>query len=183
MRGVTHEVVGAGLALAGARALELGVPATIGIVVCAVAGARLPDVDVPRARLHRRTWPERRFRLVRTVGALARVPLRFGAWLRHRGVTHSLVACVTVSALAGLAGSLASASVALVVAAGVAIGYGSHVAADACTPGGVRLWAPFSRRRVWLLPRGARIRTGGLGEVLLVTSFTLALVGFMALLA
>lgn len=182
MRGVTHELVGAGLALATARALEIELPATIGLIACAVAGARLPDVDVPRARLHRRTWPERRFRLARAVGALARLPLSLGSWLRHRGVTHSVLACATVSLLAGLAGSLAGASAALVTGGGVAIGYASHVAGDACTPGGVSAWAPFSRRRVWLLPRRARIRTGGLAELVLVTCFAVALVGFTALL-
>jgi hypothetical protein len=49
-------------------------------------------------------------------------------------------------------------------AAGVAIGYGVHLAADPCTPSGVPLWAPFSGRRHWLLPARARINTGSARE-------------------
>ena len=47
----------------------------------------------------------------------------------------------------------------------VAIGYLAHIAADACTPGGVPVFAPLSRRRHWLLPRPARIPTGSLREL------------------
>jgi membrane-bound metal-dependent hydrolase YbcI (DUF457 family) len=66
--------------------------------------------------------------------------------------------------LAALVASLAGPGAALLIGGGVAIGYGAHVAADACTPGGVRLWAPFSPERVWLLPWRARIPTGSLRE-------------------
>jgi hypothetical protein len=49
----------------------------------------------------------------------------------------------------------------------VLCGYLSHLLADAMTLAPIRLWWP-SRRRVWLLPRPLRIRTGGSVERLLL---------------
>ncbi len=72
---------------------------------------------------------------------------------------------------------------AVLAAAGVAVGYVAHVAADACTPGGVRAWAPLSRERVWLLPPRARIRTGSARELLFAVVFALVAVGCLALTA
>jgi inner membrane protein len=80
--------------------------------------------------------------------------------LRHRGITHSLAACAAVTWLA-LATGLA----------GLAIGYASHVAADACTPAGVRAFAPLSRKAVHLLPKPARIPTGSLRELVFALAF------------
>jgi membrane-bound metal-dependent hydrolase YbcI (DUF457 family) len=74
--------------------------------------------------------------------------------LRHRGITHSVAACLAVTWLAVATGFL-----------GLAIGYVAHVVADACTPAGVRALAPVSRRPVHLLPRRARIPTGSLREI------------------
>ena len=79
-------------------------------------------------------------------------------------MTHSGVACAAAAGFAGLVASPAGAAAALAVGAGVGIGYAAHLAADACTPGGVSLWAPLSGRRVWLLPPRARIPTGSLRE-------------------
>jgi hypothetical protein len=79
------------------------------------------------------------------------------------------------AALAALVASPAGAGVALVVAGGVAIGYVAHVAADACTPAGVALWAPLSRRHLWLLPPGARIRTESWREVAVAAAAAAAL--------
>jgi membrane-bound metal-dependent hydrolase YbcI (DUF457 family) len=68
-----------------------------------------------------------------------------------------------------------------VTAAGVAIGSVAHVAGDACTPGGVPLHWPLSRRRRWLLPAPARIPTGSLREYAATAVLTAALLA--ALLA
>jgi hypothetical protein len=84
-----------------------------------------------------------------------------------------------VPGLAALLASPAGAGVALVVGGGSAIGYAGHVAADGCTPGGIRLWAPFSRRRVWLLPPWARIPTGSLGETAVAVLAAAALVSLV----
>ena len=153
------------LAVAAGRVLDAGPLETAGLAAAAVLGSRLPDVDQLGARVHRRTRLERRTRLAGAAGALLRFPLMmFAVVVSHRTVTHSALACAAAAALAALVASPAGTAVALVVAGGVAIGYTAHVAADACTPAGVTLWAPLSRRRVWLLPPRARIRTGSWRE-------------------
>jgi inner membrane protein len=165
VRNPTHELVGVTLAVAAGRVLDAGLLETAGLAATALLGSRLPDVDQLGARVHQRTWLERHTWLVRVAGAVLRLPLvLFALVVPHRTMSHSALACAAAAALAALVASPAGAGVALVMAGGVAIGYASHVAADACTPAGVTLWAPLSRRRVWLLPRRARIRTGSLRE-------------------
>jgi membrane-bound metal-dependent hydrolase YbcI (DUF457 family) len=134
----------------------------------------LPDADRAGARLYRRTRLERRHRLPRAVGALARLPLRVLALLPHRGPTHSLVGCALPAALTALLVSLVAPALAVVAAAGVAVGAVAHVAGDACTPGGVPLHWPLSRRRRWLLPAPVRIPTGSLREYALAVLLTAA---------
>jgi membrane-bound metal-dependent hydrolase YbcI (DUF457 family) len=165
VRNTTHEVIGVSLGLAAGQALEAGPFESVGLAVAAVAGARLPDVDQLGARIHTQTRIERRSLIVGAVGAAVRLPLvAFAGLVSHRALTHSALACAAAAGLAALVVSPAGPGVALLIGGGVAIGYGAHVAADACTPGGVRLWAPFSRAQVWLLPQGARIPTGSLRE-------------------
>jgi membrane-bound metal-dependent hydrolase YbcI (DUF457 family) len=183
MRAGTHGLVGIGIAALAAQAVDLDPMATAGLVGAALVGSRLPDVDVAGARVHRRTVLERRSALLRAVGSVARLPLRLATGLRHRGITHSVLACALVPLLAGVLASVAGASAGRLAGAGVAIGYVAHVAADACTPAGVRAWAPFKRSRVWLLPRGRRIRTGGAMELAFALLFALVAAGGVAVLA
>jgi membrane-bound metal-dependent hydrolase YbcI (DUF457 family) len=170
---VTHELVGVGSAVVVAQALDLGPAPTAGMAVSALLGSRLPDVDVRGARVHRRTLLERRLRPVRLAGTVVRLPLRFGPLLRHRGVTHSLLAWVAASLLVGLIASLAGAAVGVLAGSGFALGYGTHIAADACTTHGVRPWIPFRRRRLWLLPAQLRIKTSSPGELGFALAFVL----------
>jgi membrane-bound metal-dependent hydrolase YbcI (DUF457 family) len=180
VRNTTHELIGVSLALTAGQALHAGPLETAGLSVAAVAGARLPDVDQLGARVHTPSRLERRSLIIGAVGAALRLPLvAFAGVVSHRALTHSAVACAAAAALAALVASPAGPAAALLVGGGVAIGYGAHVAADACTPGGVRLWAPISRQRVWLLPPGARIPTSGLREALVAGA---AALGALALL-
>ena len=168
VRNTTHEVIGVSLALGAGQALEAGPFESVGLALAAVAGARLPDIDQLGARIHTPSRLERRSLIVGAVGAALRLPLVvFAGVASHRALTHSALACAAAAALAALVASPAGGAAALFSGGGVAIGYGAHVAADACTPGGVRLWAPFSRQRVWLLPPVARIPTGSLREAAL----------------
>jgi len=165
VRNATHELIGITLAVAAGQALKAEPPETGGLAATALIASRLPDVDLLGARIHRRSRLERHNLLAGAAGALLRLPLVvFAALVSHRSVTHSALACAAVPGLAALLAYPAGAGAAFVVASGLAIGYAAHVAADGCTPGGIRLWAPFSRRRVWLLPPRARIRTGSVGE-------------------
>jgi membrane-bound metal-dependent hydrolase YbcI (DUF457 family) len=176
VRSATHELVGVSLAVAAGRVLDAGPLETTGLAAAALLGSRLPDVDQLGARVHRRTRLERRTLLAGAAGLVLRLPLvMFAVVVSHRTLTHSALACAAVAALAALVAAPAGAGVALVVMGGAAIGYGAHIAADACTPAGVTLWAPLSRRRVWLLPPRARIRTGSRREAAFTTVAAAAL--------
>jgi hypothetical protein len=116
---------------------------------------------------------------VRGIGVVATVDAVFiGLALAIIGVPLVLpLAVVTFfAAFFPIVGAVtAGAAAALVAGGGVGIGYAAHLAADACTPGGVRLWAPLSGRRVWLLPPRARIPTGSLREAGLATTAAAAM--------
>jgi membrane-bound metal-dependent hydrolase YbcI (DUF457 family) len=176
VRNATHELVGVSLAVAAGQALDAGPPESVGLAAAALCGSRLPDIDQLGARIHRRTRLERRSLLVGAPAAAIRLPLvAFAAVVSHRSLTHSVPACVAAAALTALVASPAGTGAALVFGGGVAIGYAAHVIADACTPSGVTLWAPFSRRRVWLLPPRARIPTGSWREAALAVMAAAAL--------
>ena len=83
----------------------------------------------------------------------------------------------------GLLASLVVPAAAVDVGAGVAIGYLAHIAADACTPSGVALFAPLSRRRWWLAPAWARIPTGSAREFALASLVAVTTVAATVLLA
>jgi membrane-bound metal-dependent hydrolase YbcI (DUF457 family) len=172
---MSHQITGVGLAAVSAAALDASAPAAAIVVGSAWLGALLPDADRPGAHLYRRTPIERRLPLLRPLGLLARLPLRVLIVLPHRGPTHSLFGCAVAAAIAAALTSLIAPELAPLVAVGLATGYLAHIAGDACTPGGVPLWAPLSRRRRWLLPRPARVPTGSVREYALTALLTLAL--------
>jgi membrane-bound metal-dependent hydrolase YbcI (DUF457 family) len=168
MRNVTHELIGVSVAIGAAKAAGLGPAATSAAAAAAFYGSWLPDVDQLGSRVHRRSRLERGSLVAGAVGALLRLPLvAFGALASHRAATHSATACVAVAGGVGLAVAPLGLAVAPIVAGAIGLGYAAHVLADACTPAGVRLWWPLSRRRVWLLPAGCRIATGSVRELLL----------------
>ena len=169
MRATTHQIAGVGLAVVAAAALDATTTGAAALVAGAWLGSLLPDADRAGSRIYRARRLERRAWPLRIVGWVVRLPLRLLILLGHRGLTHSLVAAAAVTAASFALASLVVPSVAHEVAAGIAIGYLAHVAADACTPGGVALWAPLSRRRRWLLPKPARIPTGSLRELAVAT--------------
>src|SRR3954469_1204067 len=169
---MTHQISGVGAAALTAAALDVPVATTAVLIATAWLGSMLPDVDKAGSHIHRRTGPERRPLPVRAAGSLVRLPLRLLTLLPHRGITHSVFACVLAGALAGLLTSIVAPALAVTAGAGCALGYAAHVAGDACTPSGVPLWAPLSRRRHWLLPRPARIPTGSLREIAAATLLT-----------
>jgi membrane-bound metal-dependent hydrolase YbcI (DUF457 family) len=159
---------------AAATAAPTGTAAAL--VGAAWLGSLLPDADRAGARLYRRTRIERRHLPARAVGAVARLPLRLLVLLPHRGPTHSLFGCAVAAALTGLLVSMLVPELAVAAAAGIALGSLAHVAGDACTPAGVPLHWPVSRRRRWLLPAPARVPTGSLREYGLTALLTAALV-------
>ena len=153
------------------------------LVAGAWLGSLLPDADKTGTRVYRATRLERRVWPLRLLGWFARIPLRLLVMLPHRGITHSLVACVAVTVAAGFLTSLVAPTVATELATGVAIGYAAHIAADACTPGGVALFAPLSKKRRRLVPRAACIPTGSAREAVVAALLTVTAVTATVLLA
>ena len=147
VRSLTHQLAGVGIAVVTFAAADTRGAAAAVLLGAAWVGSLLPDADLAGARFYRRTRIERRVPLARLAGTLLRLPVRLSLLLGHRGPTHSLLACVFATALTGILAWLIDPDLAPTAATGTAIGYGAHIAADACTPSGVPMWAPFSRRR------------------------------------
>jgi inner membrane protein len=161
VKNVTHETIGATGALALCAIAGADVLTTAGCVVVSVLGSRLPDADQHGSKIHRKTGWERRNPLIALLGFLARIPLVvFASIVRHRGATHWLSTGVAVTVIGTVAAGAIYAALVLPVAAGLGAGYTLHLLADGCTPHGVPLLGPFSRRKRHLLPKGGRIRTG-----------------------
>lgn len=119
--------------------------------------------------------------LIATAYLASRLPDRLEVLVPHRSVTHwALTAAALTAAVAVGLGIALGPVVALVAGAGFAVGYGGHIAADACTPHGVPALAPFYPRPVWLLPRALRVRTGSWREGLLALTVTLGLAFYLA---
>lgn len=166
MRGVTHTLLGAAVALPIAVSREPAV--AVGCLWLGMVGGGLPD------------WFDLRSDF--------KTQLR----LKHRGTSHSLLVLLGCSALLYLAlvtlrrggvtfGGWSLATVDATITAWVAalaLGIGSHLASDACTHAGIRPFLPFSRRTVWLLPRFLRSRYDGyLDTVLRILAVTVLAFG------
>jgi len=136
-----------------------------GTVIAAVA-AYVPDIDHENSRA------------AKSLGIATRTISKvISAVAGHRGATHSLAATAVVSAAAWSAswaaasavGATSSAStVAAWTASATATGYLTAILGDATTIQGIPLWLPVTHRRVWVLPRPLRLRTGSATEHLVV---------------
>ena len=140
----SHVVVGVATWFAAAPSLHLSIldPVYLGLVT---AGSLLPDIDHPRSWVGQRTRP---------------VSTAIASVLGHRGITHSALAVIGLSALLLHAGYQRGWVSALVV------GYLSHLAADMLTPRGLRLAWPL--KQTWAIPL---CRTGSSAESGIVLTF------------
>lgn len=155
------------MALAVCAALDSGAAVVAGALGASVLGSRLPDVDQPGARIHRRTRLERRSIGVGLAGGALRLPLTVFARVgRHRGATHWLLSGAAATLVLAAATRAIWAPLAVPVAIGIGCGYAGHLLADACTPHGAPLLGPLHARCVHLLPAGRRIATGARGDLL-----------------
>jgi len=160
MMAFTHIAFGAASALLAAEWLNVPKAQTVLMLGGGVLGSMLPDIDHPGSAFGRRV-------------PFLSIPL--SAIFGHRGITHSLIAVVGMSALVWY--SLhhldwhPGYSVPFVV--GIAVGYLSHLAGDWMTNSGVPLLWPSKRRFVAPL----RIFTGDTVEYLL--AFGLYAVAFL----
>lgn len=128
MQGKTHLIIGAtaGLIVAHGTGMDITLGAAVGAV-----GAWLPDLDHPSRGL-------------------------FIGLIKHRGVTHSLLATLIVGLLVTLHP----------LGAALGFGYYSHLLADMATVAGVPLLWPW-QRRFHILPGFLLLRTGGMMEMIL----------------
>jgi inner membrane protein len=128
----------------------------IGVLVFYAAfGALLPDLDAGESKIKRLAFCG--------VKPFVLPAVAFHRALGHRGLLHSLLGLGTFSLLAiplarwwGWESSVA-----------LALGYASHLLADASTRGGVRLFYP-QRERYYSLPTPLRLLTGSPAEDLLL---------------
>ncbi|MCG3211847.1 MAG: hypothetical protein FOGNACKC_05493 [Anaerolineae bacterium] len=186
------------------QAVILGWLAPVALLAFAAAalGSLLPDLDEPNSLVS--NLPRASRGLVRGalrtkgVEGVARSLVEFGlllvnfvtrflsrivrmAALGHRGATHWLVTALALALLAALGGWFIGFPA---LGAWLFIGYGSHLALDAMTLSGLELLQPFTARKVHLLPKPMRIRTGSLVDSLLTVVFgavaATAVLGVMA---
>lgn len=146
MMAVSHVAVGAALWAVTAKVGGVN-PADPQALTAAALGALLPDIDHPGS------WAGRKLRFIS-------IPLSMV--VGHRGVTHSALAvigCLAVLIAMGLGWT----------AAPIAVGYLSHLAADALTPSGVPLLWPNRQRFSLNL-----CKTGSVVEILLVAALVAA---------
>jgi len=130
---------------------------TIGsLVVLATVGALLPDLDAQQSKI----------KSLEVKGIRPFVPLSFLAnrAFGHRGLLHSLpgwlgfgALCLPLALWWGWEASLA-----------LFLGYGSHLAADACTKSGIPGWPNNRRKRLHLLSTDFRFVTGSPAEDVLL---------------
>lgn len=108
-------------------------PALLGLAVATVSGLA-PDLDTPGSTLGRK---------------LPFISYPLGAVLGHRGLTHSLIACVAcvfgIGWVATKAGAADTSWLTLGITAPFIVGYLSHVLADMLNPMGVPFFWPSQR--------------------------------------
>jgi membrane-bound metal-dependent hydrolase YbcI (DUF457 family) len=134
----------------------------VGMAVCAAAailGALAPDIDAEDSTIKRELG---------IVGLVTSLGLAL-IGVKHRGLTHYAVTTILVIAVSYLIGSwLGWPDVGLAFG----LGYLSHFLADGMTKWGVSLWPG---RKIHLLPRPLRIRTGSFAEILVALAGALVL--------
>ena len=174
--------------LVGSAIVVPGIPivARATLLSAALIGSIAPDVDAPGAKVSRVIWPLPlllRWTVSNPLTWVIWSRRETRRIVRHRGASHWLVAALLLSvylwiwltlvrvgldtriapwARGGLfADALWSPTVwAGWHAAAFGVGYLSHLLLDAMTVSGVMLWGPFSQRRIWLVPKLWRVRTG-----------------------
>lgn len=163
MMGKTHFFIGLGTGAMLAVAANAD-PLHIGAMsIAAGVGALLPDIDHRHAPIRQR------------LGFVGDVLL---FWLPHRGLTHSLLCWMALTAVAFMV--LPLLHMPLVLALALSAGYASHILADMTTKRGLPIFYPVWRQDCYILPPGFRVTTGGISENV---AFLLFLIGLILLYA
>lgn len=155
MMGHTHGLIGVALGLGVATIYHVTPEASLALAGLAGGLALLPDIDHPQGKLRRK------------MGTVGHIGL---FWLKHRGITHTLIALVAVAAAAYML-------LPLPYAIGAAGGYLSHLLADMVTVSGLPVFWPYKRESLHIMPKRLRITTNTLPEHLLALVLMLFLAG------
>jgi len=155
MMGHTHGLIGAAIGLGLATAFHLDAQHTLGLIALGGAMALAPDIDHPRAPLRRK------------MGVAGHLVL---GRLKHRGITHTLIALVAVA-------TAAFCLLPLPYALGAASGYLSHLLADMLTVSGLPVFWPYNRNSVHIIPNRFCITTNTLPEHVLGLFLLLLIAG------
>ena len=154
MLAFTHIAAGVAASLAVAQGLHAVPLQTLLILNGCILGSMMPDIDHPKSAFGSRMLP---------------VSLPLSAIMGHRGITHSLLAVVGVTALCwwlflkvGVHNGYFTPFI-----VGVAVGYLSHLAGDFFSNSGVPLLWPYKRKFVSPI----KLCTGDVWEY--VVAFTL----------
>lgn len=141
MLGTTHAIIGTGAGLALALVTHQPPLESAALGLAGALGGLLPDADSPHALIHQKLVVTR----------------LIAFFVKHRGITHSLLATALLFVL--------GVKFAQWYGYALAAGYASHLAADAVTVEGIPFLYPYGRM-FHLLPPGFRLRTGGFIEAL-----------------
>lgn len=171
MRGSTHAVIGAN---------TVWIPVALGLTVqpwfflMGMFTALLPDLDASESKIKHLTVGGyvggARIRIKPFVPIAMIVSSIFG----HRGALHSFLAIAAFSAATSFLIPYTSVALWLVVA----LGYGSHLTADALTKSGIEFFWPW-KRNFGILPRFLRVKTGGVVDTLLLVAGSGGVVVFL----
>ncbi len=153
MMGHTHGLIGAALGIGIGAAFHFKPEASLALAALGGFMALVPDIDHPRAPLRRK------------LGVVGHVAL---GGLKHRGVTHTLLALVAIAAAAFYL-------LPLPYALGAAGGYLSHLLADMVTVSGLPVFWPYNKDSLHILPKRFCITTNTLPEHLLAMALMLIL--------
>lgn len=153
MMGHTHALIGSCLALGAAIASHADPNHTLLMLAAGGLAALIPDIDHPQAPIRRK------------LGCIGH--LLFSG-LKHRGVTHSLLALVAI-------GAAALTSLPWLIGVVVTIGYLSHILADMLTVSGLPVFWPYKKDSYHLIPKRLCITTNTWPEHLLALGLLVAI--------
>ncbi len=159
MMGKTHFMIGLGTGAMLAVAANAGPVYIGGMAIVSGLGALLPDIDHRHAPIRQR------------LGFVGDVLLW---WLPHRGLTHSLLCWMALTAIWFSLCPLID--VPLILALALSAGYASHILADMTTKRGLPIFYPVWRQDCYILPPGFRVTTGGISENVVFLLFMIGLV-------
>lgn len=189
MTGKTHLTIGASIVATFVLLIEQDLALAAGPIAVGSIATLLPDVDAKNSLLQSKVFASGRTKIADAIVsrrerkgiigsiihlAISLVELLIRASIQlifeliktltsHRGATHYLITLFLLTSLILIPSYLLGWS--NIYAFSFFIGYLVHILLDSMTISGVRLFYPFYKKPIYLLPKHLRIRTGAFIEV------------------